>query len=149
MFSNYCSNYCCLSEYSYHSHLYRSSFSPSSKGYLKCHHLQEDFLESDSMSQLSMRVSCFVLYLLLYCSLSVIFNIFVFFISLRSVPYSSPTTLPASAGDIRDLDSIPGSGRSPGEGNGYPLQYSCLEDPTDSLASTVHGVTESNMTDAA
>ena len=33
-------------------------------------------------------------------------------------------TLPANAGD---LDSIPGSGRSPGEGNGNPLQYSCLE----------------------
>ena len=33
----------------------------------------------------------------------------------------------ANAGDIRDLDSIPGSGRSPGEGNGNPLQYSCLD----------------------
>ena len=32
-----------------------------------------------------------------------------------------------------DWDSIPGSGRSPGEGNGYPLQYSCLENCTDSL----------------
>ena len=30
-----------------------------------------------------------------------------------------------------DLDSIPGLGRSPGEGNGYPLQYSCLENPMD------------------
>ena len=36
---------------------------------------------------------------------------------------------PASAGDIRAVDLIPESGRSPGEGNGYPLQYSCLEDP--------------------
>ena len=35
--------------------------------------------------------------------------------------------LPAKAGDIRDLGSIPGSGRPPGEGNGNPLQYSCLE----------------------
>ena len=33
---------------------------------------------------------------------------------------------PASAGDIRDLTPVPGSGRSPGEGNGNPLQYSCL-----------------------
>ena len=33
----------------------------------------------------------------------------------------------ANAGDSRDAGSIPGSGRSPGEGNGYPLQYSCLE----------------------
>ena len=35
----------------------------------------------------------------------------------------------ASAGDIRDTGSIPGSGRSPREGHGNPLQYSCLENP--------------------
>ena len=39
--------------------------------------------------------------------------------------------LPASAGDLRDVGSIPGSGRSPGEGNGNPLQYSCLENPIE------------------
>ena len=39
--------------------------------------------------------------------------------------------LPVNAGDIRDVESIPGSGRSPGEGNGNPLQYSCLENPMD------------------
>ena len=38
---------------------------------------------------------------------------------------------PANAGDSRDTGSIPGSGRSPGEGNGNPLQYSCLENPMD------------------
>ena len=37
--------------------------------------------------------------------------------------------LPANAGNIRDMGSIPESGRSPGEGNGNPLQYSCLENP--------------------
>ena len=37
----------------------------------------------------------------------------------------------SNAGDIRDMGSIPGSGRSPGEGNGNPLQYSCLENPMD------------------
>ena len=36
---------------------------------------------------------------------------------------------PANAGDTRDVGLIPGSGRSPGVGNGNPLQYSCLEDP--------------------
>ena len=36
--------------------------------------------------------------------------------------------LSANAGDARDAGSIPGSGRSPGVGNGNPLQYSCLED---------------------
>ena len=44
-----------------------------------------------------------------------------------------------------DLGSIPGLGRSPGEGNGYPLQYSCLQDSTDRGAwqATVHGVAKS------
>ena len=37
----------------------------------------------------------------------------------------------ANAGDIRDMGSIPGLGRSPGGGNGNPLQYSCLENPMD------------------
>ena len=37
--------------------------------------------------------------------------------------------LPADAGDVRGRDLISGSGRSPGEGNGSPLQYSCLENP--------------------
>ena len=39
--------------------------------------------------------------------------------------------LPASAGDLRDTSSIPGSGRSPGGGHGNSLQYSCLENPMD------------------
>ena len=49
---------------------------------------------------------------------------------------------PASAGDIRDTSSIPGLGRSPGGGNGDPIQYSCLENPMDRGAwqVTVHKV---------
>ena len=39
--------------------------------------------------------------------------------------------LPANAGDASDTASISGSGKSPGEGNGSPLQYSCLGNPTD------------------
>ena len=38
---------------------------------------------------------------------------------------------PANVGDARDAGLIPGLGRSPGEGNDNPLQYSCLENPTD------------------
>ena len=38
---------------------------------------------------------------------------------------------PASVGDARDTVSVSGSGRSPGEGHGYPLQYSCLENSMD------------------
>ena len=48
---------------------------------------------------------------------------------------------PANVGDV---DLIPGSGRSPEEGNGNPLRYSCLENPMDRGAwwATVHGVTK-------
>ena len=51
-------------------------------------------------------------------------------------------SLPASAGD---MGSIPGSGRCPGEGNDYPLQYSRQENPMDRGAwrASVHGVTKS------
>ena len=51
----------------------------------------------------------------------------------------------ANAGDIRDLDAIPGSGKSPGEGYGNPLQYSCLGNPMDRGAwrAAVHGVMKS------
>ena len=53
--------------------------------------------------------------------------------------------LPVSAGDARDAGLIPGLGRSPGEGNGNPFQYSCLENPMDRGAwrATVHGVAKS------
>ena len=48
-----------------------------------------------------------------------------------------------NAGDTGDLGSVPGLGRSPGEGNGNPLQYSCLENSMDreSWRATVHGTT--------
>ena len=46
-------------------------------------------------------------------------------------PYETNSELVWNAGD---LDSIPGSGRSPGEGNGNPLQYSCLENPMEGEA---------------
>ena len=49
---------------------------------------------------------------------------------------------PANVGDIRDVGSIPGLGRSPGEGHGNPLQYSCLENAMGEGAwwATVHGI---------
>ena len=52
--------------------------------------------------------------------------------------------LSANAGDAGDAGSIPGSRRSPGEGNDNPLQYSCLENPRDrgTQWAIVHGVTK-------
>ena len=57
---------------------------------------------------------------------------------------------PANSGDIKDKGSIPGSGRSPGDGNGSPLQYSCLKNPMDTGAwqATVLGSQELDMTEA-
>ena len=54
-----------------------------------------------------------------------------------------------SAYSAGDLSLIPGLERSPGEGNGCPLQYSCLENPMDGGAwwATVHGVAESGRTE--
>ena len=55
--------------------------------------------------------------------------------------------LPVNAGDTGDASSIPGSGRSPGGGNGNRLQYSCLENLMDRGAwwATVHGVANSQI----
>ena len=54
---------------------------------------------------------------------------------------------PANAEELRDAGSIPGSERSPGVGNGNPLQYSCLQNPMDRGAwqDTVHGVAQSRI----
>ena len=55
---------------------------------------------------------------------------------------------PANAGDTGDSGLIPGLGRSPGVGNGNPLQYSCWENPMDRAwgEAAVHGVTKSRYT---
>ena len=60
-------------------------------------------------------------------------------------PGGSDGKINKSACNAGDLSSIPVSARSPGEGNGYPLQYSCLENSIDRRAwwATVHGVTKS------
>ena len=57
---------------------------------------------------------------------------------------------PANAGDLRDAASIPGSGRSPGGGQGSPIQYSYLENPMDRGAwqAAVHRIAESDGTEA-
>ena len=59
--------------------------------------------------------------------------------------YSMYTRLLPASADVRDPGLIPGLGRSPGGGNGNPLQYSCLENPMDRGAwqATIHRVTQS------
>ena len=78
-----------------------------------------------------------------------------YFASVRSIPFLSfivpifvfpgGSEVKASACNAGDMGSIPGLGRSPGEGNGNPLQYSGLENPMDRGArwATVHGVAKS------
>ena len=64
-------------------------------------------------------------------------------LSFGVICYSAglPSWLPANAGDVRNMDSMPGLGRSLGGGHGNPLQYSCLENPMDrgALWATVQG----------
>ena len=66
-------------------------------------------------------------------------------LSVRSRSYGIPSNGKASACNAGGPGSIPGLGRSAGEGNGYPLQYSCLENSMDGGAwwATVHGVAKS------
>ena len=67
------------------------------------------------------------------------------------VEAETPILWPANAGDARDEGSVPALGRSPGGGNGNPLQYSCLKNPMDrgTWQATVHGWghKESDMTE--
>ena len=67
--------------------------------------------------------------------------------NLMGFPGGSDNKEPAC--NAGDLGLIPGSGRTPGEGNGYPLQYSCLEDSMDRRVwqVTVQEVTESDTTE--
>ena len=67
----------------------------------------------------------------------------------KSLKHSGGSDLKESARDAGDPGPIPGSGRSPGEGNGYPLQYPCLENSMDRGASVYHplGRKESDMTE--
>ena len=68
-------------------------------------------------------------------------------VSQEAIVVNTPS---ATAGDLRDTGSIPGSRRSPGVGKDHPLQNSCLENPMDwePWRATVHDITESDGTEA-
>ena len=71
---------------------------------------------------------------------------YIMFTQQNELPGSTVVkNLSVNAQDARDAGLIPVSGKSPGEGNGNPLHYSCLENPTDKEAwqATVHGVAKS------
>ena len=71
-------------------------------------------------------------------------NLQVDFVSAQDFPSGSVIkNLPPNAGDAGNSGWGPGLGRSHGEGNGNPLQHSCLENPTDRRWVTVHGFTKS------
>ena len=93
---------------------------------------------------------CFLTFLQTQCSCHV--NLFFFFyINLNLldgsvfIRFPGGSEVKASASNVGDPGSIPGWGRSPGEGNVSPLQYSCLENPRDGEAwwATIYGVTKS------
>ena len=67
-----------------------------------------------------------------------------FFLALHSVVALGVKNPSANSGDMREVSLIPGSGRSPAEGSGNPLQYSCLENPMDRGAGCpiVYGITK-------
>ena len=95
---------------------------------------------SDRLLIFSVSISC------RFLSGSFVCNVFLCCFILADLLYlwSPFYRLPANAGDTGDMGSIPGLGRSPGEGNGNPLQYSCLENPMDGGAwATVYGIAKS------
>ena len=105
--------------------------------------------------------SAFFICLYVVVVVVVCFILFCFWINFSALGFPGCSDSKESAHNEGDLDLISGLGRSPGEWNGNPLQYSCLEDPMDRGGShgqgripwtehcrrtpTVHGVTESDM----
>ena len=95
---------------------------------------------------LKRHISCSLYYFLLLCcrrsSYSIRVGIFFFSLLMCSKGFPHISVGKDFACNAGDLGSIPGSGQSPGEGNGNLLQYSCLENPTDrgTWRATVHGV---------
>ena len=76
----------------------------------------------------------FIMALILAMIVSILGILKIMFSKLAIVLFHVFWSICASSGDIRDVGSIPESGRSPGGGNGNPLQYSCLETPMDGEA---------------
>ena len=93
----------------------------------------------------------FIVWILAFLNSFIIYMYRVYVPFLTSFCYTTATggwDGQLSACNAGDLGSISGSERSPGEGNGYPLEYSCLENPMDRGAcwATIHEVAESDMT---
>ena len=91
------------------------------------------------------KVCCAISRGFLWMSVNLIYSRVIYWISSPSRVGSAVKKPPNNAGHARNMGSIPGSGRPPGEGNGNPLQSSCLENPMNRGAwrATVCGVTQS------
>ena len=120
------------------------------QSFLRCHLFGVSFPEHSTL-KISSPTSVFLNFLAMFLSLSLsFFSLYDTYYHLIGLTYYIRASqvalvvknLPANAGDLRHVGSIPGLGRSPGGGHGNPLQYLCLENPTDREAwrATVHRV---------
>ena len=93
------------------------------------------------------RLSALSFFIMLRTNNSYLFVIYHFRLNVHAHFPGGPSVknLPANAGDVRDVGSVPGWGKSPGKGNGNPFKYSCPENPMDreDWWATVHGVAKS------
>ena len=108
-------------------------------------HLHQELFSSSSLSAIRV-VSSAYLRLLVFLSATLI-PVYVSSSPAFHMMCSGGSEVKASASDAGDPGSIPGLGRSPGEGNGNPLQYSCLENPMDGEAYSPRGCKELDTTE--
>jgi len=113
----------------------------------KCHYSHLITVGLTSMHEwtlvFSLTKSLFLMFLkstVFECCSSISFSVKPCFLNILTQGFSGGLVGKETACNAGDLDSIPESGRSPGEGNGNPLQFSCLGNPMDRGQVTVHGV---------
>ena len=84
-----------------------------------------NFTETTDTKKYKFKVYCMLFDTFINCNINYIYKFINYSVAL------AVKKLPANSGDLRDIGLIPGSGRSPGEGHGNPLQYSCRQNSMD------------------